>query len=845
MLKKKLFRKIGTVLTAASLLISSQAITFAQEESGGTFEYPELAASWDFTEEANSDFTVKYYDGNASKITLDNSQGKLNWYDYLYTKDNFQNAVLEFDYKIHANKPDTERRIRIFLGVDENQLESNNYIYIDFIKDTGDKPHIVVNGADWGYFNADSEYKFYQDTVYNFRYAVSGDSVRIWAKTETETEYTYIGERTGLNIPRGRIGIHSHDWGYIDNLKVYADTLKVSINNGDYIPADNAKIDVTLINDVEITDANITLKQNGSLIACQFSRDGKNLTVTPAALEPDKEYTLWISEEVSGEPSGRTIAFKTLPDVAACYDFANGVNDGFDVKTIDGNGTTVATDNGEGKLWWDCIPITQKGYQKAIMDFDFRWNSADDGRLSIYFGVESFGNSAYFSYINFDSDSNSPHFCDNSNGDGFFTNGSGFGFEKNIDYSVRYIVESDFVKLYAKKVADTDYTYVGERTGISIPKGKIKIYCDKQFINAKSIKVYANTTKLSIKDGATVPAELANITVTLPTETAADNSQIKLTQNGNKVSYTFAQSGRTLTIKPILKPQKQYVLWLSESITGEAGGVTVTFNTMPAVSAYYDFTNNVNYGFNVKNSLTVADGEGKMSWDTTIITSDSYKNAILDFDYRLESYKGETRFKVCFGEDENGTSTNFCYIDINGNSQPIFHKDDGDYSFKNGSGFVFKDGVTYSFRYIVSNDAVKFYAKEADAEEYTFVGEVTGLNIPSGRMSINGKEYGYIKNLKVYGYVTDNYDYVIKNASYDPETKTFTADVESVAAAAGEAKAAIAAYSDSSLIDVKIVDINNTNTSVSETLEAGSEYKVMVLESFSNLKPMAECVAFN
>lgn len=859
MLKTKLFKNLGSVITAAALLISSQAIVFAENSDEDAFVYPELAASYDFANQTGDGITVRNNSGQAVPMSVVDGAGKMEWFHNIYTDKSYKNAVVEFDYEISPEKPEnvkndagevtTWAEVRLDVHFGNGDGNAANWSYIDFIKDEGGVPHYVAsyNTPQDQLFEiseAANDFRFYQNTEYSFRYVVNGNSVQLYAKPASDTVYTYIGEKTGLDIPSGLIYIHSSQFAYIKNLKVYADTVKVSIDNGSYISAENAKINVTMINDIEVNDSNVVLKQNGSVIACDITRSGNNLTITPSALETNKEYTLWLSEEITGERGGKTIVFKTLPELAASYDFANNANSGFDIKTSGGSGQTIAIENGEGKLWWECIPITEKGYQNAVTDFDFRWDSADDGRLCIYFGVEDFANSGYFSYIDFNSASNSPHFFGGDMGDGFFQNGSGFGFEKNVDYSVRYVIDNQSVKLYAKKAADADYTYAGERTGINIPGGKIKIYCDKQYMNVKSIKVYANTTKVSVKDGAAVSSELAKITVILPEETLVNNSQINLTQNGNKVGYTLAQNGRTLTIAPILKPQKEYVLWLSEDITGETGGVTVNFITMPAVSASWDFTNDVNNGFDVKNSLIVADGEGKMSWDTKIITKNSYKHAILDFDYRLESLKGEKRFNVGFGADENGNSANFCYMDIDGSSTPKLHQPDDDYLFKNGSAFVFKDSVTYSYRYIVNSDSVKFYAKEENDAEYTFIGEVTGLNIPDGKMTIDGKEYGYIKNLKVYGYVTDNYDYIIKNASYNPTTKSFTADIKAVSVPAS-AKAAVASYSDSGLNDVKFIDIEGADKEINETVEPGIGYKVMIFGGESGIEPMAELVTFN
>ena len=841
MLKSKMFKRFGAVIMTAALVISSQAVNFAQES-----EYPELAASWDFTESTNSGFTVKNYDGGPLNLEISDSRGKMTWNSYICTNESFSNAVLEFDYMLNANKPNDERRINVYFGVSENDIKSGNYVYIDFIKDIGDKPHIVVDGADWGYFNEENDYKFHQDTVYNFRYAINGDSVRIWAKAKDETSYTYIGERSGLNIPSGKISFNSHDWGYIDNIKIYSQKVDVSVKNGEYISADTKNITVKLINNVEINNSNVTLKKNGSLIACEFVRSGNDLTIIPAAIEADSEYTLWLSEEITGESGGKTITFNTMPDLAASYDFATGDNKGFIVTDGGYNGSSLPVENGAGKLWWERYIFTEKNYQNAIVEFDYKYTPVEkDNQFKIWFGVNGTDDSACFSYIDISKDGGAQqaHFV--SGGvDGFLTGGQAFEFSKDTYYTLRYVVSGDSVKLFAKKTGDPSFTYAGERTGITVPGGRVKIYNREQFAYIKNLKVYANTAEVSVMDGETVPAELKSIIVKMPKEVSVDNSNIKLTQNGNNVGYTIAQNGRVLTINPVLKPQKEYVLRLSEKITGEAGGITIAFNTMPSLTAYYDLTNNINNGFNNPNSFTVSGGEGKMSWDTTIITNDSYKNAILDFDYRLESYKGETRFKVCFGADENGDSANFFYVDINGASQPAFHRSGVDYSFNNGHGFVFKDSVTYSFRYVLNDDCLKFYAKEADAEDYTFVGEVSNLNIPRGRMSINGKEYGYIKNLKVYGYITDRFDYVIKNASYNRATKQFTADIEALSGNAAVAQAAIASYSQGCLSDVKVVSVSD-NTAVNETIEAADEYKIMVFDGFDNIKPVAEYVEFN
>ncbi len=552
------------------------------------------------------------------------------------------------------------------------------------------------------------------------------------------------------------------------------------------------------------------------------------------------------------------------PSLAASYDFAKQTGNGITVRnSSNGEAVQMSVENGAGKMEWFHNIYTDKAYKNAVVEFDYKIspekpeNVRDDAgnvttwaevRLDVHFGKGD-GNADNWSYIDFiKGDGGVPHYVASytTYQDQLFNiseDAENFKFYQETEYSFRYVVNGNSVQLYAKHASDTVYTYIGEMTGLDIPSGLIYIH-SSQFAYIKNLKVYADAVKVSVADGETVSSELANITVTLPHETAVNNSQIKLTQNGNKVGYTFAQSGKTLTITPILKPNKTYVLWLSEDIAGETGGVSITFNTMPAVSASWDFENDLNNGFDVQNNLTLTNGEGKMSWDTKIITKNNYQHAILDFDYRLESLKGERRFNVGFGANENGVSNNFCYIDIDGTTQPRLHQSNGDYLFENGSGFVFKDSVTYSYRYIVNSNSVKFYAKETTDAEYTFIGEVTGLNIPNGRMTIDGKEYGYIKNLKVYGYDSENYDYVIKNAAYDPQSKKFTADITALSDTAPDAKATVASYSENGLKDVKIVDLP-ANEKVDLTLDEGSEYKVIVLNNFGDLEPVAECITFN
>lgn len=588
MLKTKLFKTLGSVITAAALLISSQALVFAETENEDTFEYPSLAASWDFSTNTNNGFrTENSYSHTPNTLTVENGEGKMNWYDEIYTDKDYQDFVLEFDYRITPNKPETERRLNVHFGVADGA--NSNYMYTDFMAD-GDRTHIIVDGADWGYFS-DVDYKFKANTTYSFRYAVKQNSVRVWAKAADETKYTYLGEETRVNIGRGKIKLDSKDWGYIKNLKVYADAVKVSV-----------------------------------------------------------------------------------------------------------------------------------------------------------------------------------------------------------------------------------------------------------------------------ADGETVSSELANITVTLPHETAVNNSQIKLTQNGNKVGYTFAQSGKTLTITPILKPNKTYVLWLSEDIAGETGGVSITFNTMPAVSASWDFTNNTNNGFKNKSTydnneypLTAVNGEGKLKWDDLVFTEKDYDKSIIEFDYRIEPEKpaSESSLWVYFGmaDGANGSKNhiriNFLTnerTDIDGIARIIV--DGADWGHFSSVDYKFKSKTLYSFRFEVSANSVKIWVKANDETAYTYLGEETRVNIDSGRIGIRSNEYGYIKNLKVYGYDSENYDYVIKNAAYDPQSKKFTADITALSDTAPDAKATVASYSENGLKDVKIVDLP-ANEKVDLTLDEGSEYKVIVLNNFGDLEPVAECITFN
>lgn len=841
MLKTNLIKKLGSVTIAAALLISSQTFTFAQEE---TFTYPtNIAASWDFSKATNSGFIVRDFNGYPKTIELSDGQGKMYGYDsYIITRDNYLNAVLEFDYKLTAAN-DNEIRNAVYFGVAEGENQSSNFVYIDFDKTNGGKLWFIVGGESAEY-DLKNDYTFYQNTVYTFRYVISADSLQIWAKSAEESEYTYVGEKTDLNIPRGKISIFSNNYGFIDNLKIYSDMLKVSVNDGDRVSADNAKFNVTLFNDAEITESNVMLKQNGSVIACSFEQNGKNLIITPSALEANESYTLWFSEEVSGEKGGRTISFTTLPEVAAYYDFATPANSGFDVKNSSGADGSIGISDGKGGLWWDSVLVTKNSYQNPVLDFDFSYDHETDTdsneRLFIYFGVENF-TSNYYSYIDFNDAGNAIMHFVAAGGDYTFIKGNDFEFKKKTGYSIRYIIETNCVKLYAKETTDTAYTYVGEVTGdFSIPVGQIKIWGQRQYTNATSIKVYANTTKISVKDGATVSADLKEIKVTLPSETTVDNTQFKLTQNGNKVGYTYTQNGNVLTIKPILKPQKEYVLYLSYAITGEADGITVTFNTMPSLSAYYDFTQNVNSGFATENLGDISGGEGTLEYNTTITTTKSYESVILDFDYRT-TIADEHRLNVSFGDN------NFAYIGFTANGgYAHFVANGGDDVYKNGTDFWFEQSTAYSMRFVVSNNTVEFYAKKVDAENYTYVGNRTGVNIGKFTIKFSTWGGGLIKNLNVYGYVADNYDYAIKNATYDSATNKFTADI--ISATATGAKAAVASYSENNgtvaLNDVKIVDIDSTEKSVDTTLEAGDEYKVMVFDALS-ITPVAESVEFN
>lgn len=435
-------------------------------------------------------------------------------------------------------------------------------------------------------------------------------------------------------------------------------------------------------------------------------------------------------------------------ELSASWDFAENENNGFSVNKA------ITTQNGEGELHWDHNIYTIKKYKKAKLEFDFRIEpfKNSERRLMVDFGAESAVGGSNFSYTDFTQSGSEAHFVGQDSGDGLFTGGTSFNFAENTDYSIRYIVSENAVRLYAKTAGAQEYTYVGERTGLNIGEGKIKIH-SHDFGYIKNLKVYA-VPELSVQpicgNGGCINAEDSiDLKFSHPVSASDAEEKTELTHDGVKIPFSVISEENVCKIVPDggILPQRRYNITVKSGLSSGnivlPGDVNFTVNTKPPVTIAEEFDDNVMENF-TKSYASAEEGKLKLDNWGNIATAAELSEYVAEFDYIQENTDGSGRIMIYPRVGVN----NFSYIDINDTAMVHIVDDNGDGA--SDSGMLFSGGIRYSFRLTVTKTGYSLYVSK-DSGEYIMLAE-NEISGTSGAMQITSGGSAYLDNLKIYEY---------------------------------------------------------------------------------------------
>lgn len=397
----------------------------------------ELSASWDFAENINNGFTVN------RMVSTVNGEGELHWDHDIYTARKYKKAKLEFDFRMQPFKT-SERRLMVNFG-EESAIGGANFSYTDFTSE-GSEAHFVGEGSGDGFFAGGTAFVFAENTDYSIRYIVSENEVELYAKTANEEDYTFVGKRTGLNIGEGKIKIHSHDFGYIKNLKVYGvPELSAWLTCGDngYIDA-GGSIELEFSRAVDTSDVREKTEviHDGIKIPFSVTADGNICKIVPNdGFLPQRKYNVIVKAGLaSGDitlPQNAEFTVNTKPALTIAEDFDDNVMEDFTKEYASAEDGRLKIDN------WGNIK-TAAPLSEYITEFDYIQENTDgSGRIMIYprAGVNN------FSYIDIN-DTTLVHIVD-ENGDG--ASDSGMVFSGKTLYKFRMIVTKTLYKIYAAK----------------------------------------------------------------------------------------------------------------------------------------------------------------------------------------------------------------------------------------------------------------------------------------------------------------------------------------------------------------------------------------------------------
>lgn len=433
--------------------------------------------------------------------------------------------------------------------------------------------------------------------------------------------------------------------------------------------------------------------------------------------------------------------------LSASWDFTENINNGFVVNRA------ISVENGEGELHWDHNIYTAKKYKKAKLEFDFRIEpfKNSERRFTVDFGVESDNGGSNFSYTDFTAEGGVAHFV-SQGADGVFAGGENFTFAENTDYSICYVVSDSKVELYAKTADADDYTFVGEKSGLNIGEGKIKIH-SHDFGYIKNLKIYtppelsvritcANNGYIGADDG--IDLEFSH-----PVSESDLQDKIKLMHDGEEIPFTVTLNENVCRIMPEdgFLTQRRYDVTVEHGLrAGEVildKDVSFTVNTKPSVTVFENFDSNVSEEF-TKSYASAENGRLKIDNWGNIATVKEFSEYIAEFDYFQENTDGSGRIMIY----PRGGVNNFVYIDINDTSLVHIVDDNGDSASE--CGMLFSGATQYSFRVVTTKDSYAVYAY-ADGGEFVKLTE-NNISGSSGTMQITSGGCAYLDNLKICGY---------------------------------------------------------------------------------------------
>lgn len=517
-------------------------------------------------------------------------------------------------------------------------------------------------------------------------------------------------------------------------------------------------------------------------------------------------------------------------ELVASWDFTENANNGFIANNA------VTCENGEGKLQWYHTITTVKKYKKAELDFDFRIEPFKDEerRVQVSFGLESNIGGSNFTYTDFAADGGKAHFVDSVNGDGFLSGGSDFLFKSDTDYNIRYIVSNDALELYAKTTDETDYTFVGERTGINIGEGKIRISCH-DFGYIKNLKIYT-VPELSVElaggdNGLINTTDSIKLNFSKPIDEA--KNKIKLTHDGEEVPFTAEIDGDVCKIVPNggFLPQRQYNIIVESGLSSGAvvleEDANFTVNTKPAVTIAEEFDDNITDDFTRSYATVGDDGRLKLENAGNIKTVKEFSEYVAEFDYLQEKTDGNGRITISPRAGVN----NFVYIQLSDTDFVNIVDANGDGGVN--SGLVFSGNVQYSFCVVVTKTEYTVYgAKTGDDYVRLNGNEISGT---SGALSLGNLGSGYINNLYIYEYddsvTTDPKDILArKGSTFDLQ---FASDMNDKTINTDNIKLSDETKDYSLNIERKSAD--TYKITLNEWLEYGKEYSLSLSEDVKSL----------
>ncbi|KRE49975.1 hypothetical protein ASG85_21210 [Paenibacillus sp. Soil724D2] len=354
-----------------------------------------------------------------------------------------------------------------------------------------------------------SGYKFTVGSNYDIKMNISGSTVTVYAKTESETNYTSVGTITGIPVQSGKVRFSTfNDKVQLDNVSVVNLRDLAFMANGNILSSLNvgSQSNLQLINatgnSVIWTSgdaAKATVDGNG--VVTGLSRGLVTITAATADNLSQVKFDIYVKDPVD------SIGVLQFQD-----DFSNGMNLWNPVQgtwMVDNSrlsSTTTASSlielKGANALWRNQTISMRfnRGDNLAgnFISIKLRYVSESDYTRLLIRGTG-------LSYIKAGGTEQSFYSA---------------AFNQGIDYDIKLAALDDSVQVYVKSAADADYTFAGAISNVAYSFGKVQLTTynlkatidDIKIWNHESSKLVMGTKLAAYARGNSAPIPITNKT---------------------------------------------------------------------------------------------------------------------------------------------------------------------------------------------------------------------------------------------------------------------------------------------------------------------------------------------